>query len=78
MLMSQDSLIRKILGGKVMSKKIDFIVVDADAHVIETERTWDYLEPSEQRYRLRLESTPGNPRPHWIVDGKIAGFCFPN
>jgi len=23
-------------------------VIDADAHVIETERTWDYLEPSEQ------------------------------
>ena len=26
-------------------------VIDADAHVVETERTWDYLEPSEQKYR---------------------------
>ena len=28
-------------------------VIDADAHVIETERTWDYLEPSEQRFQSR-------------------------
>jgi len=24
-------------------------VIDADAHVIETERVWDYLEPSEKK-----------------------------
>jgi hypothetical protein len=23
-------------------------IIDADAHVIETERTWDYLDPSER------------------------------
>jgi len=37
-----------------MSKSTDFVVVDADAHVLETERTWDYLEPSEQKYRPLL------------------------
>ena len=26
-------------------------VIDADAHVVETERVWDYLDASEQRYR---------------------------
>ena len=25
--------------------------IDADAHVIETEKTWDYLEGSDRRYR---------------------------
>lgn len=48
-------------------------MVDADAHVIESERTWDFLEPSEQRFRpVRLtpiESTTG--RRYWLVDGNI-------
>ena len=26
-------------------------VIDADTHVIETEHTWDYLDPSEQQFR---------------------------
>lgn len=29
-------------------------VIDADAHVVETERTWDYLEALEQKYRPLL------------------------
>ena len=28
-------------------------IIDADAHVIETERTWDYLDPSERKYSAR-------------------------
>jgi predicted TIM-barrel fold metal-dependent hydrolase len=59
-----------------MSKPNDFPVVDADAHVLETERTWDYLEPAEEKYRPQLYSTPDNPRQYWVVDGKIAGFRF--
>jgi len=60
-----------------MSKPNDFPVIDADAHVLETERTWDYLEPSEEKYRPQLYSTPGNPREYWVIDGKICGFRFP-
>ena len=26
-----------------------FTIIDADAHVIETERTWQYLEESESK-----------------------------
>ena len=26
-------------------------VIDADAHVVETTRTWDYIEPSDQKFR---------------------------
>ncbi len=36
-------------------------VIDADAHVVETERTWDYLEPSEQKYRPLLYTSPDDP-----------------
>src|SRR6476660_739951 len=67
---------RRIIGRKAMSKSTDFVVVDADAHVLETERTWDYLEPAEQKYRPLLYSTADNPRQYWVVDGKISGFRF--
>src|SRR5437867_13138449 len=52
-------------------------VIDADAHVIETERTWDYLEPSEQKYRPQLlySKDDGNQQ-YWVIDGKIRGFRF--
>ena len=36
-------------------------VIDADAHVIETERTWDYLEPSEKRFRPLLYASSQDP-----------------
>src|ERR671924_1300400 len=53
-------------------------VIDADAHVIETERTWDYLEPSEQRFRPLLFSSPHDPATQvWVIEGKIRGFRFP-
>ena len=26
-------------------------VIDADAHVVETERVWDYLDAVDQKYR---------------------------
>jgi predicted TIM-barrel fold metal-dependent hydrolase len=53
-------------------------VIDADAHVIETERTWDYLEPSEKKYRPQLFFNPGDAtRQFWVIDDKIRGFRFP-
>jgi len=52
-----------------------FPVIDADAHVIETERTWDYLEPSEQKFRPLLYSSPQDPaRQYWVIEEKIRGF----
>jgi predicted TIM-barrel fold metal-dependent hydrolase len=52
-------------------------IIDADAHVIETERTWDYLSPSEDKFRPKLYSSPDDPtRQYWVIDDKIAGFRF--
>jgi uncharacterized protein len=54
-------------------------VIDADAHVIETERTWDYLERSEEKYRPRLMTLPENPaRQIWVLDGENLGNKFPS
>ena len=48
-------------------------VIDADAHVIETEQTWDYLEPAEQKYRP-LPLPPGSGVRAWLIDGRLAGL----
>ena len=36
------------------------LVIDSDAHVIENEHTWDFLEPSEAKYRPRVVNDPDN------------------
>src|SRR5581483_5100288 len=54
-----------------------FTIIDADAHVIETERTWDYLDAADRKFRPRLYSTPDDPsRQYWVIDDRIAGFRF--
>lgn len=49
-------------------------VIDADAHVIETERTWDYMEPAERELRpvVFTQSSPADPlRQAWLIDGRV-------
>jgi predicted TIM-barrel fold metal-dependent hydrolase len=54
-------------------------VIDADAHVVETERVWDYLEASEQKFRPTLMTSPQNPqRQIWMLDGENLGSKFPS
>ena len=43
-------------------------VIDSDAHVIETERTWDYLEPSERQFRPLLYSSPQDSTRQYLGD----------
>jgi hypothetical protein len=59
------------------------MVIDADAHVLESERTWDYLEPADRKYRPVPVTVPADPsigrgrRDAWVIDGKIRGLRFP-
>lgn len=54
-------------------------VIDSDAHVVETERVWDYLEPSEKKFRPTLMASPRNPeRQMWVLDGENLGSKFPS
>ena len=57
--------------------KANGLVVDADAHVIETEHTWDFLDSSDAKYRPDLVSSKDPTRQYWVVDGKIRGVRFP-
>ena len=46
-------------------------VIDADAHVIENDHTWDFLEPSEAKYRPKKKIDPDVPDAHyWEVNGR--------
>lgn len=52
--------------------------IDSDAHVVETEHTWDFLEASDEKYRPMLVQSPNDHKVQWwIIDGKIRGFRFP-
>jgi predicted TIM-barrel fold metal-dependent hydrolase len=54
-------------------------VIDADAHVIESEHTWDYLLPHEEKYRPRLFVSPDNANhAYWVIGGKIIGHRNPS
>lgn len=52
--------------------------VDADAHVDETDATWDYMTEAEQQFKpITVDPgkpiVPGDRRPHrfWLVDGRL-------
>lgn len=53
--------------------------IDADAHVVESDRTWDFMEPSDQKYRPVCVYPQGeDSRGLWIVDGRVRGLAkFP-
>ena len=54
------------------------MIVDADAHVVETEHTWDFLDQSEKKFRPQLFSSTDNPNmQYWFVEGKSIGFRPP-
>ena len=54
------------------------MIVDADAHVVETEHTWDFLDPSEKKFRPQLFSSTENANmQYWFVEGKAVGFRPP-
>src|SRR5437867_3220568 len=51
------------------------LVIDADAHVIEGEDTWDFLEGDDRKYRPTIVASPEQPdRGFWLIDGQIRGF----
>ena len=54
------------------------MIVDADAHVVETEHTWDFLDASEKKFRPQLFSSVDNSNmQYWFVEGKSVGFRPP-
>jgi predicted TIM-barrel fold metal-dependent hydrolase len=51
-------------------------IVDSDAHVVETERTWDFIPASDSSLRPVVVIEPdenGKPVRYWQIDGKNRG-----
>jgi predicted TIM-barrel fold metal-dependent hydrolase len=56
------------------------LVIDADAHVVESARTWEFMDASERQYRpipLETREEAGVKLQFWVIDGKVRGFRFP-
>lgn len=46
--------------------------IDADAHVIETERTWEFMDESESRFKPVTVTSSADPgKQLWLIDGKV-------
>ena len=55
------------------------MIVDADAHVVETEQTWSYMNGGDKKFRPQLFSSSDNPNmQYWFVEGKSIGFRPPS
>lgn len=55
-------------------------IIDADAHVLEIEKTWDYMDPSAREYRPELVSetlATGEIRKSWAIDGQLRSAPYP-
>ena len=48
------------------------VVVDSDAHVIETEHTWEFMDPSDSKYRPEIVMGKDGIG-YWLIEGKIRG-----
>ena len=48
-------------------------VIDADAHVIENESTWDYMLESERAFKPKVvgATRAKDPFDYWMVDGRV-------
>lgn len=47
--------------------------IDADAHVLETEQTWEYMKESEREFKPRIVSSDGPDdagAEYWLIDGR--------
>jgi predicted TIM-barrel fold metal-dependent hydrolase len=58
------------------------VIIDADAHVLENERTWEYMDPADRKYRPQLVDLPESlPQPQaWVIPSSVGGsqsFVWP-
>lgn len=47
------------------------LAIDADAHVIETEETWEALTGSMAKFRPQIVRPEDGKRQYWLIDGRV-------
>ena len=61
--------------GKLRQEVYNMPTIDSDAHVVESERTWDYIDKADQKYRPLIVKPRGEGGgEYWYIDGKIRGL----
>ena len=45
--------------------------IDADAHIHESDKTWDYMEGSDEKFRPVLVGSPDGQKSFWLIDGSV-------
>lgn len=51
------------------------MIIDANAHVVDIEQTWSYMEGSDKKFRPQLFSSAENSATqYWFCEGKAVGF----
>jgi len=49
--------------------------IDSDAHVVESEHTWDFMDAADRKYRPVIVKPRGDgSAEYWFIDGKIRGL----
>ena len=49
--------------------------IDSDAHVVESEHTWDFMDAADRKYRPVIVKPRGEGSgEYWFIDGKIRGL----
>jgi len=49
--------------------------IDSDAHVVESEHTWDFMDGADRKYRPVIVKPRGDSSAeYWFIDGKIRGL----
>jgi uncharacterized protein len=49
--------------------------IDSDAHVVESEHTWDFMDAADRKYRPVIVKPRGDSSSeYWFIDGKIRGL----
>ncbi len=61
-----------------MATAVGLKAIDADAHVIECEETWEFLAPEDKKYQPALFASPDDTtKRYWVIDGRISGLRLP-
>src|SRR5439155_18901258 len=66
----------QIASPRRPERRSEMPVIDADCHVVESERTWSYMQEGDARYRpvkVKAEQDMGRRLGHeaWAIDGKL-------
>src|SRR4249920_3083706 len=63
----------KCIPNHNLSEAHHMLRIDADAHVLETEETWEYMDGNDRKFRPQIVSTTlGLPvDEYWLVDGTL-------